>query len=37
MYVLGDFANAFFRYGTALVNAFIVAKVVLIGKLAVAH
>ncbi|MBV8477908.1 MAG: hypothetical protein JO033_27705 [Acidobacteriaceae bacterium] len=34
MYVTGEFQNAFFRYGTALVNALILAKIVLIGEIA---
>jgi hypothetical protein len=34
MYVTHEFGNAFFAYGTALFNALVLAKIILIGELA---
>ena len=34
MYVTREFGNAFFAYGTALFNALVLAKIILIGELA---
>src|SRR6516225_10564211 len=34
MYVTGDWGRAFFAYGMAIVNALVLAKIVLIGEIA---